>query len=101
MIASDLKRSAKNMIILVLMAFAYFLAFVPLGAAAFLKAKKAGSLIATGVSFFILFCASRYFAIQFGIGQGNPMIPIVLAGGVGVLCLIIGAFLFFTSDENN
>ncbi len=87
---------------LLLIALAYLSAFIPLGVAFALKARRLGSIFATMLSLGMVGGVTWICSIVvFPLGVDGLAWPIIVGGGFGILCVIGGWFLFATSDENN
>jgi len=80
------------------MGLAYLLAFLPLGAALVLKAHRIGASVATLLSLAIVTGVTARFYLLFGIGQGNPTLPIAVGCLIGGICLLVGLGMFFDTN---
>lgn len=89
------------MIILVL-AVACLATFVPLVVAVAMKVKRIGAAVATLASLAILAVATWIVSLAIGLAEGGISWGVlIIAMGLALLCLLAGAFLYFTADDNN
>jgi len=91
------------MLIIVFVIVAFALTFAPLAVAVICKAKRLGSAVATIASLTLLALLTFLFSGVLSLTEEGkaPLGLIVISLGLGLLCLIAGAFLFFTADDNN